>query len=270
MLEFLYTTAVGRLILKGLTRPSLSRLCGKILDCRVSSVLIKPFIEKNNIDPNEFYPEEWKCFNDCFCRRIREGLRPFDENAESFCAPCDGKLSVYRINGTCVLPVKQSRYSILSLLRDPKLASEFENGLCLVFRLCVDNYHRYVYFDGGRKGKNRFIPGVLHTVRPVALAGRPVFTENCREYTVMDTDNFGRAVQVEVGAMLVGRICNDHEEYTFRRGEEKGCFMYGGSTIILLLKRNAVSLADDIEKNVGTGNEIPVLMGQKLGEKYRE
>lgn len=266
MLKFLYETILGRIILKGLTSPSFSRLCGRIADSRVSSVFIKPFVHRNGIDINEFYPKEWKCFNDCFCRRIREGLRPFDEEPSALCAPCDGHLSVYHINGKCVMPIKQSMYTIPKLLGNSELAREFENGLCLVFRLGVDNYHRYCYFDKGRKGSNHFIPGILHTVRPIALDKYPVFVENCREYTVMDTENFGRAVQVEVGAMMVGRICNNHEEYSFNRGEEKGCFMYGGSTIILLLKKNAVKLSEAIDGYVGTGLEISVKMGQKIGE----
>ena len=66
-----------------------------------------------------------------------------------------------------------------------KLAERYKDGTALVFRLCVDNYHRYSYIESGIKSKNRFIEGVLHTVRPVALAERPVFTENCSSYTLI-------------------------------------------------------------------------------------
>ena len=38
-------------------------------------------------------------------------------------------------------------------------------------------------------------------------------------------------------AMLVGRICNYHGSRQVRRGEEKGRFEYGGSTIILLIEK---------------------------------
>src|SRR5699024_8370185 len=39
---------------------------------------------------------------------------------------------------------------------------------CVIIRLTVDDYHRYCYVDHGWKGKNHKIPGVLHTVNPVA------------------------------------------------------------------------------------------------------
>lgn len=84
------------------------------------------------------------------------------------------------------------------------------------------------------------IQGRLHTVRPVALEQRRVFCENCREYTVLESKHFGRAIQMEVGALMVGRICNYHQTRNVRRGEEKGRFEFGGSTVILLLQKNAV------------------------------
>jgi phosphatidylserine decarboxylase len=162
-----------------------------------------------------------------------------------------------------VLPVKQSKYTVSSLLRDDNLARRFEDGLCLVFRLCVDNYHRYCYFDGGKKDDNVFIPGFLHTVRPTALEALPVFVENCREYTLMHTENFGDAVQIEVGAMLVGKIDNYHGVHEFKRGEEKGRFLYGGSTVILLLEKGRASV--DGAFKLDSGEEIPVVMGQRIG-----
>ena len=45
----------------------------------------------------------------------------------------------------------------------------------------------------------------------MALDQLPVYTENSREYTVIKTDTFGPVVQMEVGAMLVGRIVNYKE-----------------------------------------------------------
>ena len=32
----------------------------------------------------------------------------------------------------------------------------------MIFRLCVDDYHRYCYIDNGIKGGNKFIGGELH------------------------------------------------------------------------------------------------------------
>lgn len=265
MLKFLYQTIPGRLILKILINPKLSEICGRFLDTGFSKVLIKPFVKKNKIDLSCFYSEGFNCFNDCFSRTIRPGYRNFDRDEKALCAPCDGLLSVYKITNNLVIPVKGSRYSIPRLLHSSKLAASFEGGYCLVYRLCVNHYHRYSYFDNAVKGKNHHIDGKLHTVRPVALYQVPVFTENSREYTIMKTENFGKVVQMEVGAMLVGKIVNNHEEGKVIKGREKGCFMYGGSTIIVLLQKDAACINEDILRCSKHAKEFPVRMGERIG-----
>lgn len=266
-LRFLYETAAGRACLKLLTSRSLSKLAGMFLDSPLSKGLINPFFEKNHIDRNDYVDEKYKSFNECFCRRIKPEKRPIPREKDVFMAPCDGKLSVYEIQKGTVLPIKQSRYTISDLLGGSKVSREFDGGYCLVFRLCVDNYHRYCYLDNGRKGKNIFLPGKLHTVRPIALEHYPVFVQNCREYTIMDTENFDRVAQIEVGAMLVGKIKNRHQEACFLRGQEKGMFLYGGSTIVVLVKKDKVHLRDDLRRSLNQGKEIPVIMGEKLGRR---
>ena len=266
-LTFLYKTVPGRFFLKLLTTRALSKACGAFLDSRLSAFLIKSFVQKNNIDLDDYQTDGIKTFNEFFRRKIKEGRRPFDMESTHLCTPCDGLLSVWNIDDDTVIPVKQSHYSISSLLKNDELAAEFKGGLCLVFRLCVDNYHRYSYADGGKKGPNIFIPGVLHTVRPIALETVPVFTENCREYTVIESPVFGKLVQMEVGAMLVGRIVNLEGEAVAVRGKEKGFFEYGGSTIILLVKKDTVKIKEEILKNSFSGIETPVKMGEQIGSK---
>ena len=262
-LRFLYNNAFGRFLLRPLISRTVSKIAGAYLSSRLSKGLIKKFVKNNNIDLNEFYSDNFRCFNDCFCRKIKEGQRPLEEG---LIAPCDGLLSVYPIEDGLVLPIKQSQYSIAELLDDDVLAKEFDGGTVLVFRLCVNHYHRYSYFDDGVKGDNKFIKGRLHTVRPIALGQYPVFAQNCREMTVMDTVHFGKAVQVEVGAMLVGKIANLHGSGPIKRGEEKGMFLYGGSTVVLLLQKDAATLPDELYENTRLGLETPVRMGQQIGK----
>lgn len=266
-LTFLYKTIPGRVFLKLLTTRAVSKICGSFLDSKCSAFLIKGFVEKNNINLDDYQTEGIKTFNQFFRRKIKDGRRPFDREPSHLCTPCDGLLSVWNIKDDTVIPVKQSQYTINSLLRDDALAAEYKDGLCLVFRLCVDNYHRYAYIDDGKKGPNIFIPGILHTVRPIALEASPVFTENCREYTVIENPVFGKLVQMEVGAMLVGRIVNLEGEATAVRGKEKGFFEYGGSTIIVLLKKDAAVINETILKNSAAGIETPVKMGEQIGVK---
>ena len=48
-LKFLYRTIPGRMILKFLTRPSLSNACGRFLDSDLSHFLIQPFVKEKVI-----------------------------------------------------------------------------------------------------------------------------------------------------------------------------------------------------------------------------
>ncbi len=264
-LRFLYGTVPGRVCLKLLCMPWVSRLCGVFLDSRVSRPLIASFVRRNGIDLTEYEAVDYPSFNAFFSRRIRENRRPVAAGSNALIAPCDGLLSVYPIRGDTVIPVKQSRYTISSLLGGDGAAADYENGLCLVFRLCVHHYHRYCYVDSGVPGPTVRLPGKLHTVRPIALAQFSVFTENCREYTVIETEHFGKVVQMEVGAMLVGKIRNYPKSGPVRRGEEKGMFLYGGSTVILLLREGAARLPEALYEATARGAETPVRMGQELG-----
>jgi len=264
-LRFLYRNFFGRLILRALISCPVSKLCGNFMDSRASRFLIKSFVSNNNIDLNDYEPADFKCFNDCFVRKIKSELRPLDAPDTSLVSPCDGLLSAYTITGDEIIPVKQSVYSVSELLNDTALAQHFVGGTCLVFRLCVHHYHRYSYPVSGTKGENIFIPGKLHTVRPIALYSHPVFTQNCREYTVMESEKFGKLVQMEVGAMLVGKIKNHHGAGKCTRGDEKGMFLYGGSTVILLLEKG-IEIPEIFFENTKSGMETPIKMNEEIGK----
>ena len=253
-----------------INRRWLSKLVGRHLDGRFSRRKIKKYIRKNNIDMSEFVEEDYKCFNAFFTRRIKPELRPFDMEKTSFVSPCDGRVSAYVIDDGLKFNVKGFDYTVDTLLKNAEIAERFRGGLCIVFRLCVTDYHRYCFFDGGTASGNTFIKGRLHTVQPVALEKRRVFTENCREYTVLDTDNFGTAVQVEVGAMMVGRIVNDVKEGRFERGQEKGRFEFGGSTVILLLEKDRAILDEEFFVNTAADKETVVKCGEKIGHAFMQ
>lgn len=107
------------------------------------------------------------------------------------------------------------------------------------------------------------IDGSLHTVRPIAFKNHKVFIENQREITLLETENFQRIIQIEVGALFVGRIKNKDIK-NFKRGQEKGYFEFGGSTVILILKEN-VNIFDEILKNTKNNKETIVKCAEKIG-----
>lgn len=266
-LKFLYHTKFGGAVLKLLTCRFVSSIAGAFLDSRLSVPRIKGYVKKNGIDLSLYEEKKYRSFNDFFTRKIRPELRPFDVAPDALVAPCDGKLTVYPIDDELIFNVKGFDYSVSTLLKNEELAKEFSGGYCLVFRLCVEDYHRYFYFDTCKKSENVPIKGRYHTVQPIALGARRVFNENHREYTVMETENFQKAVQVEVGAMMVGRIVNNHGEGNFSRGEEKGKFEFGGSTIILLLQKDVAKIDEELIKNTENDDETIVRCGERIGVK---
>ena len=265
LLAALYGSAPGRMLLKPLTAPPLSRLAGKFLSTGASRVFIKPFIKSNHIDMGQFEPVEYESYNDFFSRRIRPEARPIDMDPRHLISPCDSKLTALPITETGRFTLKHTEYTVGSLLKDPTLAAEYVGGLCLIFRLTVDDYHRYCYAFDGEKGENICLPGKLHTVNPIANDFFPIYKENAREYTVLHTRAFGDVIAMEVGALLVGKIVNHHGPAPIRRGQEKGYFQFGGSTVVLLLKKDTAILDEDILENSRNGIETLVKFGEKIG-----
>lgn len=266
ILEALYGTVAGRMLLKPLTLPVVSKVAGAFLSTPLSCVLIEPFIRKNKIDMTQYEPVKYKSYNDFFTRKIKAKLRPVDTDAMHFISPCDSKLTVLPVTKKCRFTLKHTGYTVTSLLRNETLAKEYEGGYVMIFRLTVDDYHRYCYVCDGTKDDNVSIPGVLHTVNPLANDYFPIYKENSREYSILHTKEFGDIVMMEVGALLVGKIVNHHQKYHVFRGQEKGYFEFGGSTVVLLVKKNTVQIDADILENSAQGIETVVKFGEKIGE----
>ncbi|MDE5583034.1 MAG: phosphatidylserine decarboxylase [Ruminococcus sp.] len=266
ILERLYNTLTGRIILKFLTAPPVSEIVGFYMDSPFSIPLIKPFVRNNNIDMSEYKEKFFISYNDFFTRKIKTESRPIDYINTHLISPCDSKLTAYKIRQNSIFKIKNSLYRISDMLKNEFLSRRYEGGYCLIYRLEVSDYHRYCYIDDGIKTGNTYIKGEFHTVNPIALKKYNVYKRNSREYTIMHTDNFGDVVQIEVGAMMVGKIHNHHGEYNFAKGEEKGMFMFGGSTVIQLFEKNRIRPDSDILRNTRDGFETIVHYGEKIGE----
>lgn len=263
-LNWLYKTRLGNFALRLVfCRRWLSKLAGLYMDSALSRRHIPHFVAKNKIDLTQHEDCSYKSFNDFFIRRLRPGRRPFSQLPSAIISPADGMLSAVNLSATSTFVIKGNSYSVSSLLRDVKLATEYENGLAVIFRLRVQDYHRYIYIDKGKGGPVRRLSGNYHTVSPVGLEYTSVWQENSREWQQLFYENIGDIIQVEVGAMMVGRIVN-HDVTTFERGEEKGYFCFGGSTVVLLFKANQIQLIDTFTDCFE--RELPILQGQTFGE----
>ena len=262
MLQFLYGNPLGRFLLWAIVaRPWVSKIGAWRMNQKSSVKRIAPFIEQYHIDLSACEKQKFDSFNDFFTRKRWNST---DAAEDELVACADSRLSVYPIEMDTRLKIKQSTYTIADILESESLAEKYGGGLCLVFRLAVEDYHRYVCCDSGRLGESRFIPGMLHTVRSISDSYN-VYTRNAREWTVLHTDHFGDVIQIEVGALMVGKIRNHRAAEQFSRLEEKGYFEYGGSTVVLLFEKDRVQLDEDILRITEGGTEVRVRLGEKIG-----
>lgn len=267
LLTFLYKNPVGRMLLKILTLPVVSSACGWGIKSFLSRGFIDGYIRRHGIDMSRFEETKYRSFNDFFTRELATTAFLEKGTQEILRAPCDGKLSVYPITKDCCLSIKNSVYTISDLLGDSVLAESYSDGTCLIFRLTPDDYHRYCFIDDGEILSQKVIKGVLHTVRPIACSNYPVFVQNSRVSTVMQTKHFDAVSQIEVGALLVGKIRNHKSQGSFCFGEEKGYFEFGGSTVILLVKKGILQVDETIKQAMEGNTEHPLQIGEIIGSR---
>lgn len=262
-LKKLYGTKFGRLVMPVVLSRGVSKMGRIYTDTILSKGAIPSFIEKNHIDMGEYEERKYKNLNDFFTRKVREGKRPVAGNADVLVSPADSKLSVYPITEGERILVKGNEYTVANLVGEQADISDYQGGMCLVFRLSVDDYHRYCFPTNGEVRKCYDIKGRLHTVCEISEKYK-VYQENSREIMIMSTAQFGEMIMIEVGALMVGRIVN-HEVSAFAKGQEKGYFRLGGSTIILLLRKDAVQLDEDILSHARKGIEVKLRYGEQIG-----
>ena len=274
-LHFLYKTDLGKALTGSiLNKRLISKLYGRAVKSRQSTSMIKKFIKHYNINLSEIkYPiDSFRCFNDFFIRELIDNARLVDMDADNLIAPADSRLLVFDLKHRPALPVKGYWYSLKELIKDKNLAKGYSDGWCFIYRLSPSDYHRHCYIDNGYHDKIKRFRGVLHSVNPIALSStRNLISKNYRELTVLNTDNFGIVLQLEVGALFVGKIIQrNRNAHRFLRGEEKGWFEFGGSTIIQIFKKESIIPEEDILEHSVNNIETLVRMGEKTGWKAQQ
>ena len=224
----------------------------------LSKKKISSFIEDNEIDMSLYEEVSYRNFNDFFIRKLKKVK--IDSSSKHLISPVQGNLLVYPIGKNLSFQVKGLTYRLDELFPNEDLCN-YQDGCVLVFRLALNNYHRFHYIDDGKRIKRNIIKGRLHTVSDSSSKYK-IYKENFREYSLLDTKNFGKVLYMEVGALLVGKIKN-YDYDTFTRGLEKGYFLPGGSSIILVLKN--IKIDSDVVENSSKGIETMVEVGERIG-----
>ena len=115
LLEKIYGSVAGRMMIRPLVTPVVSIAMGWLLDSRLSAAAVKPFIRFNHLDMSDYEKRKYTSYNDFFKRKIREGARHIDMEPGHFISPCDCRVSVYPADEKARLHIKQTEYTIEDL-----------------------------------------------------------------------------------------------------------------------------------------------------------
>jgi phosphatidylserine decarboxylase len=248
----------------------LSRLYGSIQKSHFSKKKILPFIEKFHVDTSEFLDpvDSYHSFNDFFIRKLKPELRPITPGADIAILPADGRYLVYEnIEKTDGFFVKGKKFSLEDLLRSRILAQKYAQGSMAIARLAPVDYHRFHFPVNCLPEEPQPICGPLFSVNPAALKKHvEILAENKRVITPLKTKNFGTVLFIEVGATYVGSIhqtFDPHEPHV--KGDEKGYFSFGGSSLVLLFEPSRIQFDQDLIDASNRRIEVLGQMGQSLG-----
>ncbi|MBI4575036.1 MAG: phosphatidylserine decarboxylase [Planctomycetes bacterium] len=271
-LRFVYGAGRGHRLARRLLRTrGLSHLYGAWQRSTWSRQRVRPFADALGIDvaeaelPLEGYPT----LDAFFTRRLRPGARPVDPGPEALVSPCDARTLVFPALHRGLVPLKGGSFPLEEVLRDRGLAARYRGGDVVVLRLAPADYHRFHFPDDGVPGPPRWIGGALDSVHPVALrSGASSFCANRRAVTRLESRGFGDLLLVEVGALCVGTIVQTYRPgWPVARGEEKGLFRFGGSTVLLCVEPGRVHWEADLLAGTALDLETLVRMGTRLGTR---
>jgi phosphatidylserine decarboxylase len=257
---------------KVLTAKWLSNLYGAYNDSGASKHKIEEFVSILGIDISECEKDisEYNSFNDFFARKLRPEARPLAKDEACALSPGDGRLLVFpKIDDTTLAYVKWAPLKLADLFnKNQSLVERFRDGACAVLRLCPADYHRFHFPVAGKVGITKTVPGLLHSVSPYALEQKiPVYCMNKRTMCEIESDEFGKVLLMEVGALFVGSIVQTYRAgMHVQKGDEKGYFKFGGSTSILFFEKGALEFDADIRANSARGLETLVKMGERIGK----
>jgi phosphatidylserine decarboxylase len=267
--RFAYSTLIGKALGAIISSRCLSRLYGRLQDSAGSRKKIEPFIENFQIPMQHYENPGYKSFNDFFIRRFKPGMRPVVGEKDRLAAFAEARYLAWEsIKDEQTFPVKGVHLSATALLGSEEKAKPFIGGPLLIARLCPVDYHRYHYPDDGTTLDSYPIHGSYHSVNPIALEHRSdLFISNERRVSLLQTNHFGKLAFIEVGATMVGKIIQTHDESKpFVKGAEKGYFLFGGSTVILIGEPGRWKPDDDLLAKTEEQMEVLIQLGDGIAK----
>ena len=270
IMRWLYGRPLGKATLfLFMKRKFVSAIVGRYMSGKVSRKRIIPFIEDYKIDLNDYQITEanqFTSFNDFFYRKINPKKRPLGAGVVS---PADGKtLGFQHIEDVPAFFIKGQEFDVERFVGNSEIAAKFQGGAMVIIRLAPTDYHRYHFPASGKSTESKLINGHYYSVSPIALQkSLEIFCENKRTFSELSTEKYGDIGIIEVGATMVGSIFQTYNSNEpINKGDEKGYFAFGGSTVVVLFEKDKVRLSKDLIENTQRGLETQVSMGETIAE----
>lgn len=265
-----YNSRLGRTLTRWiLAQRVVSGFCGWLARRSWTRHLIAPFARRMRVEPSSNgRARTYACFNDFFVREL-EGPPHMNSAGPSIClSPAEGKVLVLRnVEPRETFRVKRSIFNLEKLLGEGRLSERFAGGTVVLCRLALSDYHHFHFPVAGCPRPALAIPGKLYAGGPYANNWLTSFyAENFRMVTLIDSDLFGTVAQVEIGAFTVGSIrqCYVPGRHV-ERGERKGYFELGGSTVVLVFGAGVIEIDKDLRRHSSQEIETRVRVGESIG-----
>lgn len=251
--------------------PITSKLLQKFVHSRISKLFIKPYARIFHINLQEIaLPlSAYRNLHELFTRKLLPDARPIYPGEDVLVCPVDGVIQdVGIIDKELLIMVKDKPYSISEMLGSEKKANKYNGGQYVIIYLSPANYHRIHSPLTGFIQNQYSLGKESFPVNDLGLKyGKDPFTKNFRVITELKHNNFHIAL-VKVGAMFVNSIVITAEDKIWKKGEEVAYFAFG-STVILLMEKDFVSLADNIfpRREVKMGELLGFIKEKSVGTK---
>lgn len=209
---------------------------------------IKKFIAAHTIDMTDYEQEDaaaYEDFNHFFYRTLKDGVRKIDTRQDVIVSPVDSKLRVLpTLSANSKFFVKQTPFNLKTFLHDDALATQYEGGTLMMFRLAPTDYHRFHFPFDCTPSAPVLIKGEYETVSPIAFrVGLWPISTNKRARIMLSSPVFGDVIMMVVGACMVASLNFTYVQgQEVEKGSEAGYFAFGGSTICLLFKKDVLTL----------------------------
>jgi len=266
-----YGTRIGSVLMGApWFQRGMSRMIGAFQASAISRGRIDDFVRDFGVEIEDYEVPAagFRSFSEFFVRSLKPGRRPFPADARRLGSPAEGRLTVFPLrNGRAQLIVKGQKLDVRDLapgMEEIRQAMPHE-GHVFVFRLCPIDYHRFHFCADGDIVRLGHQSGELHSVNPAAHRVLPdIFLRNERQLCLYRSPTFGPLLQCEVGAFAVGKIVQTFHGHQVGRGQEKGYFDFGGSSVLLVTDARHLKPDEDLLRRTEEGIESLVRVGEAL------